>query len=99
MIKSLGEYEGEITYKGLYPQDRGNPKYGNPDLGKGDIDNPNPPLFDQYGKPTGQHLQICEDCGGYYWAYCPCIFKPGGRLNPPPKEPPNKWWYFWRNKK
>jgi hypothetical protein len=81
------------------PHDVGNPKYGNPDLGRGDINNPNPPLLDQFGKPTGQHLSICEDCKGYYLAYCPCWHRQGGRLNPAPAEPPNKWGQFWRYNK
>lgn len=53
------------------PQKPVRPTYGNPQLGKGDPDDPHPVIHDIDGNVIG-NLSICEKCGGYYWLACPC---------------------------
>jgi hypothetical protein len=59
---------------------------GNPQWGIAGQDNPPPEYIDIAGDPI--KFSVCEDCGGYYMAYCPCWHSPGGRWNPLQKLKP-----------
>lgn len=65
-------------------------KLGNPQLGVADVNNPHPPI-ECDGEILG-YMSICEDCGGYYWAECPCWFRKGGRYYAPPVKTKMEWW-------
>lgn len=61
---------------------------GNPQLGIADPDKPLPWVIDIHGHQLFQ-LRICNDCGGYYAAICPCqgtvshnktLIQDGGRI-------------------
>lgn len=56
---------------------------GNPQLGVADPTKEPPWVYAPDRTTKLYQAAVCEDCGGYYFAECPCWFQGGGRYNRP----------------